>query len=145
MLWCNALGLVAGFGLAGVGPVGCSGQGAAAPPSPLAGAAAAEVSADWDDIEAAVAGALGQSELVGVRLDRSDPDRLVYTLRTRRDEPAVLAVTRLDSPGSPDPVRLGLACSVGRFGDAAREREFLGLVAARLEQLRGVAVAPLED
>jgi hypothetical protein len=103
------------------------------------------VGADWDDIEAAVAGALGKSELVRVRLDRPDPARLVYTLRTSRDEPAVLAVTRLDAPGSPDPVRLGLTCSVGRFGDAAREREFLGLVTARLEQLRGVEVAPMDD
>lgn len=116
-----------------------------APPSPRAGAAAAEVSADWDDIEAAVAGALTQSELVRVRLDRPDSGRLVYTLRTSRDEPAVLTIARLDTPGVSDPIRLGLACSVGRFGDAAREREFLGLVAARLEQLRGVAVAPLED
>lgn len=125
--------------------MGCSGQGAVTPPSPLAGAAATEVSADWDDIEAAVAGALGRSELVRVRLDRSDPGRLVYTLRTSRDEPAVLTIARLDTLGSPDPVRLGLTCSVGRFGDAAREREFLGLVAARLEQLRGVEVVPFDD
>ncbi len=128
-----------------VGLGGCAGQGGGAPPRTLPGAVATEVSGDWDDIEAAVTGALGQSELVGVRLDRSDPARLVYTLRTSRDEPAVLAIARLDAPGSPDPVRLGLACSVGRFGDAAREREFLGLVTARLEQLRGVEVAPLED
>lgn len=122
---------------------GCSGGDARAIPEPLPNAAATQTQADWDDVRAAVTAALGKSELVLVRLDTPEPDQLAYTLRTSRDEPASLTVRRLDPADSPDPVHLALTCSVGRFGDADREREFLALVAERLEQLKGVEVAPI--
>lgn len=109
------------------------------------GESAIRIEADWADVEAAVTAALGQSELVRVRLDRPDPSQVVYALRTSRDEPATLTIARLDGPGALDPVRLRLVCRVGRFGDAAREGEFLALVADRLRQLRGVEVAPLRE
>jgi hypothetical protein len=145
----NALRRIALAGCLALAPAwllataGCSRGGARAIPEPLPHAAAAQSLADWDDVRASVGAALGGSELVLVRLDAPEPDRLVYTLRTSRDEPASLTVQRLDPPGAPDPVRLALTCSVGRFGDAAREREFLLLVAERLEQLKGVEVAPI--
>lgn len=101
------------------------------------------VEADWDDAEAAVSAALGKSELVKVRLERAGGSRLVYVLRTSRDEPAEFTITRGDRWGWADPVPLLLTCSIGRFGDPQREREFLALVAERLGQLRGVEVAPL--
>ena len=109
------------------------------------GESALRVKADWADVEAAVTVALGKSELVKVRLERPDPSRLVYTLRTSRDEPATLTIDRLDGLETADPVRMRLGCRVGRFGDTPREGMFLSLVAERLEQLRGVEVAPLSE
>lgn len=123
---------------------GCSSGQASESASPLARAASVDTSADWDDVGAAVAAALSESELVEVRADRSDPARLVDTLRTSRDEPAVLTVERLDEPDSSGPVRLRVTCSIGRFGDPEREREFIALIVDRLERLRGVEVAPIE-
>lgn len=128
--------------------------GCAAPPprpspqparEPAHGPSTAGARADWDDIEASVTAALSKTELVFVRLTAPEPGRLVYTLRTSRDEPASLTVERLDPPGVQDPVGLSLTCTVGRFGDPAREREFLDLVIKRLRQLRDVEVAPLTD
>ena len=138
---------VAVLGLAGV--AGCS-SGSASPVGSAgltgvvaeAGESVIWVEADWADAEAAVSAALGKSELVKVRLKRPDPSRLVYTLRTSRDEPAVLTITR--GEGVADPVPMFLTCSIGRFGDPRREREFLALVAQRLGELRGVEVAPIE-
>ncbi len=139
---------VAVFGLAAV--AGCSSDSASFAGKSVvevgveAGESVIRVDADWVDVEAAVAVALGKSELVKVRLERPDPSRLIYTLRTSRDEPATLTIDRLDGPETADPVRMRLACRVGRFGDTLREEVFLALVAARLEQLRGVEVAPLK-
>lgn len=104
-----------------------------------------QVSGDWDDVRPAVTAALGKTELVLVTLDTPEPDRLEYTLRSSRDEPATLTIQRLDPEGAPDPVRITMACSVGRFGDPSREGEFLALIADRLEQLKGVEVAPIRD
>ena len=133
------------MGSAAVWAPGCSGDRPVRPPVILAGAATSEVLADWDDVEAAVSVALSNTELVKVGVNRADPARRVYTLRTSKDEPAGLTIERLGPLVDGEPVTLLATCSIGRFGDAEREREFLGLIVRRLEQLRGVEVAPLRD
>lgn len=146
-LFGNALRPPAGRGRRAVGLglllalAACSAGGPRPAPSPLPGSPSTRTRADWDDVRASVAGALGECDLVLVRLDTPRPGLLVYTLRSSRDEPAVLTVRRLDQ--EPDPVGLELTCSIGRFGDPERERDFLRLVADRLGQLRGVEVAPI--
>lgn len=100
-------------------------------------------SGDWDDVSAAVAVSLSVAELVLVSTEDPEPTRRVFHLRSSRDEPAELVVERLSPVGAPDPVELRLSCTVGRFGDAARERAVLGRVAERLGQLRGVEVSPI--
>jgi hypothetical protein len=101
-----------------------------------------QTNADWDDLEPAVALALGRTELVRLRIDRPEPGRVEFVLRSSRDEPARLTAERLAPPDTPDPVDIRLTCTVGRFGDPARERQFLDLIVRRLTQLRGVETAP---
>ncbi|MBK7406185.1 MAG: hypothetical protein IPJ41_16665 [Phycisphaerales bacterium] len=102
-----------------------------------------EASGDWDDISAAVAVSLSVSELVLVATESPDAGHRVYRLRSARDEPGVLVVERLSPADEGDPVLLRLSCSVGRFGDPARERAVLERVSTRLGQLRGVEVSPI--
>lgn len=99
--------------------------------------------ADWDDLQAAVGFALSRTELVRVSVLRPTEDRVEFRLRSSRDEPALLVAAREDGWRGGDPVSITLTCTVGRFGDPAREQQFLELVAERLGQLRGVEVAPI--
>ena len=100
--------------------------------------------ADWDDLQAAVGFALSRTELVRVSVFRPTEDRVEFRLRSSRDEPGLLVATREDEWCGGDPVTMTLTCTVGRFGDPAREQQFLELVAERLGQLRGVEVAPIK-
>jgi len=100
--------------------------------------------ADWDDLHAAVGFALRRTELVRVSVVRPSEDRVEFRLRSSRDEPALLVATRPDGWSGGDPVTMTLTCTVGRFGDPAHEHRFLTLVVERLEQLRGVEVAPIK-
>lgn len=99
--------------------------------------------ADWDDLHAAVGFALSRTEQVRVSVLRPSEDRVEFRLRSSRDEPGLLVATREDEWCGGDPVTMTLTCTVGRFGDPAREHQFLALVVERLEQLRGVDVAPI--
>jgi hypothetical protein len=103
-----------------------------------------ELSADWNDVASAVGVGLGQVGIAPVRVDRSDPSRAVYTLRTARDEPGELTLERLAEPAAADPVAIAITCSIGRFGDPTREADVIQSVARRLEQLRGVEIAPIK-
>lgn len=104
--------------------------------------------ADWDDIDAAVMVGAARSEMAVAAANPGpslgggvgDPTQRLFELKTIRDEPAWLMITR--APDSHD-TELVMRAKVGRFGDEKREKDLLREVAARLEQLRGRAVAPL--
>lgn len=123
---------------------GCAGISPAVAPRAHApaDASATTVEADWDDADASVKVALGQVGIASVGVDRS-PQRLDYRLRTPRDEPGSLTLERVDPTDTVDPVEIRVTSSIGRFGDPERERELIERVAARLDQLRGVEVAPV--
>ncbi|MDQ7012920.1 MAG: hypothetical protein Q9O74_03370 [Planctomycetota bacterium] len=99
--------------------------------------------ADWNDVEPAIGVALGRTELVKVRLERPTPDRIEVRLRSSRDEPGLLVVTRTAAGG--DPVPMTLTCTIGRFGDPAREQQLIVYVVERLEQLKGVEFASVQE
>ena len=99
--------------------------------------------ADWDDVEPAIGVALGRTELVKVGIERPTPDRIEVRLLSSQDEPGLLVVAR--EAAGPDPVPMTLTCTVGRFGDPAREGQLIAYVVERLEQLRGVEFAPVRE
>ena len=101
-----------------------------------------ETVADWDDVEPAIRVALGQTELVLASVHRPSPGRIEARLRSSGDEPALLVITGPESAQA-DPVTMTLTCTVGRFGDPAREARVVALVIARLQSLKGVEFAPL--
>ena len=134
----------------GSGPAltGCSGPGERRT-SPAAGHGVTspvrvETVADWDDVEAAVSVALRRTELVLAAARRPEEGRMEFRLRSSRDEPGLLVVTRGVATGDGGPVPMTLTCSVGRFGDVRSEQQLLAFVVERLTQLRGVEVAPIK-
>jgi hypothetical protein len=131
------------------------------------------VEADWNDIDAAVAVAVGRVEMAVVSANpRRSPfpeadgaTSRTFELKTVRDEPAWLLITRGDTtPGAdprhrammdaldtapapstpPAPEMLVMRARVGRFGHAERELALLRAVAHRLEQLKGVETFPVD-
>lgn len=144
-LWARAVLWACVAALSGL--TGCAGRptgGANTPLTVLRAESPVEVEtvADWNDVEPAVAVALGRTELVKAGTTQRTPTRLEIVLRSSRDEPGLLTVSREDAD-APDPVRMKLTCRVGRFGDPEQEREFLALVVERLGQLKGVDIAPV--
>ena len=107
-----------------------------------------QLPADWDDIAAAVMIGASQSEMAVLAANRGptrtgdpgDQTERIFELKTVRDEPAWLRVTR---SGHQDGPELLLEAKVGRYGDEKREKELLRHVSARLEALHGREVAPL--
>lgn len=104
------------------------------------------VTGDWNDVYAAIQTALGQNE--GALLSRSESDTeqtfefsLITddrgTLTARRDSPA----PKFNAP-DPAPIPIHLSCSVGLFGNPAKERAILDATKRRIEQLAGVDWAP---
>ena len=149
-------------GVAGVGSVlgtGCQGAG---PPqgaiSLLPQAAQKSVQGDRNDIETSVGYGLGQLGIASLRVDRPSPDVLIYFLKTSRDEPGVLRIEIIetkqgrslegraatDQPSVRGPVRIRMFCTIGRFGDALRERKLMAAIGRRLGELAGVDVAPVQ-
>lgn len=141
---CLVVSLVPGSLLSG-----CSGPSDRLQPAGLGATTSASpvqmtTDADWDDLQAAVGFALARTELVRVSVTRPTDDRVEFGLRSSRDEPGLLVATREEGWSGGDPVLITLTCTIGRFGDPAREQRFLTLVVERLEQLQGVEIAPIE-
>lgn len=102
------------------------------------------VVADWEDVPAAVSVATGQVELAVVDRSNPDPNRLVYELKSIRDEPGVLEVSRPQNGWIPGlPVVLTLRCEVGRFENKKTQDHLLHTLMQRLQDLRGVDAAPI--
>jgi hypothetical protein len=119
---------------------GCS-QGVVTPTE--GGGSVMSARGDWNDLEASVQLGAGQAEMAVVsRLTAEDDPRandvVSWELVAVTDEPVRVTIRR----GSGD--QLTLEAQVGRFGNAAREKDLLRAVARRLEQLRGVEWAPAE-
>jgi hypothetical protein len=108
---------------------------------------------DWNDIDAAVEVAVKKAELAVVEARDATDERgraqRVFTLVGLGNEPAELIVTAKGGAGDKSslaqagPVAMQLSASVGRFGDAAREKTLVNALRARLGQLSGVDFAPL--
>lgn len=94
---------------------------------------------DWDDLEAAALAAVDAIDTVVVTTTPDGPDRVIFELKTVRNEDGRLIATKASATG---PDRLNLEATIGRFGDAVRERRLLDAMAARLKQLHGVEFAP---
>ena len=102
----------------------------------------ATVTGDWDDVDAAVETAAGQSEMAELLVEAVSDRERVYTLRTIRDETAKLVVRRGPGAGV-NGVPIQLEARVGAFGDASQEQRLLRAMTRRLEDLKGVDFAPV--
>lgn len=105
------------------------------------------LSADWDDVDAAVGVAVGAAEAAVTGARTNGPDERVYYLRTVADEPGILVVSRSPEPAGAAgsaPSNITLRTSIGRFGNPDRERRLLEAVARRLTDLRGRQYSPLD-
>ncbi|HZW09936.1 MAG TPA: hypothetical protein VFF69_08535 [Phycisphaerales bacterium] len=123
---------------------GCASGGSGRPAgAPASGATRIEVLGDWDDVRSSVGVGLSQVGIAPLRVNSPEPDRLEYALRTPRDEPGRLTLERLAPAHEPDPVAIAITCSIGRFGDPEREAQLVARIRRRLEQLRGVEIAPI--
>lgn len=130
---------------------GCSAGGT----SFLAPAERSLATGDWDDVRAAVEAGARAAEMAVVSSSESNDGRTkTYQLVTVTDEPAQVVAqirggasmsgaTGWGAAGGAGPIEL--SASVGRFGDAQRERKLLRAIRQRLEQLSGVDSAPLPD
>lgn len=94
------------------------------------------VAGDWDDVAAALFGALRDQE-VAVLSEKSGPTEQSFELLTIRDEPG-LVVARQGSEGA-----ITLSCVIGPFGDPDRERMLLARMSQRLKELAGVGARPM--
>ena len=75
--------------------------------------------------------------MVVVAITNHDADVRAYEMKTVRDEPAALQITGVrESPEEPRRMSdLAMTASVGRFGDAARERQLLEDIRLRLAEI----------
>lgn len=142
---------------------GCSsggGSGAAAAtaalpgsiPDPPPDAAWATITADWDDVAAAVEVGAGQAECVVVRqspartFGRPKPTaERRYLMKHVSGREGPLVVTLEAPAGSPDPAPMRLRCWFGPVSDGAVERRLLDRVLVRLGDLRGRDFAPIRE
>jgi hypothetical protein len=127
----------------------------------------ARADADWNDIDAAVSAGASKVEMAVVSANagptpagaEGDTRQRLFTLKTVRDEPAWVMVTRAPGTSDPSPLDEGssakvtgpagsqailLRAKVGRFGDRTRETALLRGISRRLGQLAGKDAAPLD-
>jgi hypothetical protein len=113
-------------------------------------AASKSVDADWNDIDASVDVAASKAEMAVVAKDSASAHERTFELRTIRDQPAWLVITRAAKPGSAagegggEGVEFSMRCTVGYFGDKPEEERLLRALKQRLEELRGVETRPLD-
>ena len=96
---------------------------------------------NWNDIDAAVEVGASKAETVIYEQISQPEGKRRYVLRTSTFEPGELVVERASA--GPDPVEIRMRCSIGRFGDHAREERLMGYVRDRLAKLEGVGFAPI--
>lgn len=115
---------------------GCTGP-RSARPAPPAGPTTIEAVGDWNDIGVAAAFGAGAGE-AAIEDAQIDETVAIFSLRAVNGEPGVLDVTRAEEGD-----RVVASCTIGRFGDAVRQRRILEAFARRLQQLYGVDYAPI--
>jgi hypothetical protein len=108
----------------------------------LPNASIAEMTGDWDDVDAAVDAGGAKAEMAIVSITATGPNGRAYELRSIRDEPVWLVVDRLGQAG-PGPIRMSMRCTVGRFGNPEAQRRLLGAVERRLRELIGDRYVPV--
>lgn len=97
------------------------------------------VSADWDDIDAAIARAAPQGAVALLSNDYADPVERVVTLLAADGQTARL---RFTSGGRQDPRPITVEATFGMPNDPGRAAALASLVAEQLESLAGRDVAP---
>ncbi len=135
----------AGGGCRSVGTEGSSGPSVVEPPvggiSLLPDASEKVMVGDWDDVPVAVRYGLGQLGMASLREGIDEDGSMVWYLRTAGDEPGIVKVWQ-DGQKVEGFSRIFMRVTIGRFGDADREKRLLRATARRLKQLKGVEVAP---
>jgi len=101
----------------------------------------AKITADWDDVDAAVEVGVPRAEMAVEFSDTPAPDERVFYLRTITAETAKLTIRR--TTDATEPAEIALEARAGMFGNPAQEKKLLAAVCARLEDLKGVAYAPV--
>jgi len=98
------------------------------------------VSADWDDVDAAVAYAVRQAETAVLHEEPPEPGRRVYRIKSVGDEEGTLVASLEGTTAETDhsPTTIGLYAKIGAFGDPELERRLVRAMKRRLEQLKGV-------
>ena len=99
------------------------------------------VPGDWHDVDASVHVGASEVEMAIIGREELDPDAVLYTLVTVRDQPVSLRVERPRAAAHPDEMRM--TCVVGRFGNAAAEQALIARVRQRLRDLSGKDYAPI--
>jgi hypothetical protein len=121
-------------------------------PTVASGGSTRRVTADWDDVHAAVDLAVSQSQTAMLRQRArgggGGADRCtVYDLLTIRDDTGILEICR-EREGPPltdQPESLLITARIGAAGDANYERMLLDYLEKRLTQLIGDKAAPVPD
>ncbi len=101
-----------------------------------------EITADWNDIDAAMLIAASKSQL-GLSDRTNDPDGAMFQFLTIHDETMLLWATPLEKP-TEKPIRIKFEARLEPSRDTARESKFLQALTKRLTQLRGVDTAPVD-
>lgn len=107
------------------------------------------VSADWNDLEAAVIVGTGSIRAVVTGWSADGPRRRRFEFKHFEGQTGWLSAERGDDPPSDEadaepPVTIALVARFGRFSDSAMEDRLLRATIRRLTQLRGVEFAPIE-
>lgn len=131
---------------------GCAAVHFEAAPDPRPIGPVVRVTADWDDLDAAIDVAAGVNQLALVRTVDPGPMHREFHMVTILDAPVIITARRPDanhaSSNEADATRresidIELACTYGWSGDPGRESTILRAIAKRLRQLHGREYAPL--
>lgn len=100
------------------------------------------VTADWNDIDAAVSAASESAEVAVLQRTTPSDATVRFELTSIGDEPGWLVARRIGREGTSDVIEL--SASIGLFPDRERELVLIAGVSARLRRLAGVDYAPLD-
>ncbi len=118
----------------------------------LPSASQARINGDWDDIDAAIDVGATEAEMAVLSADLPTGGRRIIRLKTVQDQPVILVIDRAGDPqgaagagpGGASEGEITMRCTVGRFGDPAREARLLKALSHRLKALWKVQTRPLD-
>lgn len=93
--------------------------------------------ADFDDVDAVVAGVLPKFHMIDISRSSDNPDIRRFNLRMLNDAPGTLEFEKLADG------QVEIRVALGRFPEPRREKKLVRALAKRFEQLRGKVAAPI--